>query len=91
MNETEILQALARFRYKTDEREPPDNLRRGQFRAGWGDKIERKQDYSDKTLDALTWHNAGWRMAEVFGSRQAGEIDWAFDVLAKRYGGAESG
>jgi 5-methylcytosine-specific restriction protein A len=59
MNEVEIVQAFASFRYATDEREPPDNLRRGQFRAGWGDATVRNQECTDSTLARLTRHNVG--------------------------------
>jgi hypothetical protein len=91
MSEAEILQAFAGFRYATDEREPPDNLRRGQFRAGWGDAADRKQEYTDSTLSRLTWHNVGYRLGQRFGPQPPEEIDGAFNVLAERYGGAAGG
>ena len=91
MSENEILQAFAGFRYEADVREPPDNLRRGQFQAGWGDATGRSREYTDSTLARLTWHNAGYRLGRWFGPRAPAEIDHAFDVLAERFGGTAGG
>lgn len=88
MSETEILQALAGFQYDVDVRESPDDPRRLRFRGGWGDAAERDRAYTDETLAQLTWQNLGYRLGRRFGPRSAKEIDWAFEVLARHYGGA---
>ena len=46
-----------------DGRAAPDTNRRGQFLAGWHDHSERGQTYTARTLQTLTWHNLGWRLA----------------------------
>lgn len=46
-----------------DARANPDTNRRGQFLAGWHDHSERGRTYVDRTLQQVTWHNLGWRLA----------------------------
>lgn len=46
-----------------DVRGNPDTNRRGQFLAGWHDHSKRNQIYVERTLQQLTWHNLGWRLA----------------------------
>ena len=48
-----------------DVRGNPDTNRRGQFLAGWHDHSERNEIYVERTLQQLTWHNLGWRLAQT--------------------------
>ena len=48
-----------------DIRANPDTNRRGQFLAGWHDHSERNQTYGARVLQKLTWHNLGWRLAQL--------------------------
>ncbi len=80
-----IPEAFTLFRYHRDDRHPPDERRRGQFRAGWEDATKRGQFYSNDTLKRLTWHNLGDRLGRDFGDQTLGQINAAFDVLAGLY------
>lgn len=65
MNATVIGDLLDRLERDgiVDVRADPDTNRRGQFLAGWHDHSERQQTYVARTLQKLTWHNLGWRLA----------------------------
>ena len=84
MKVSEIRRQFSRLSYERDIRKPPDNRRRGQFRAGWFGTV------SEETLkQKLTWHNLGHRMGRHFGSQSDEQIDEVFQILADDYlGGA---
>jgi 5-methylcytosine-specific restriction protein A len=77
---------LAGFSYETDDRKPPDNRRRGQFRAGWEDATIREKVYTEKILIRLTWRNLGYRLGKRFGKRQPDEIDQVYERFAHHFG-----
>ncbi len=77
-----IEQALASLHYDDDARRAPDERRRGQFRAGWEDVIERGEVYAEATLRRLTWHNLGYRFGQQFGRVTPEEIDETYELLA---------
>ena len=56
------------MRYDHDDRQPPDNLRRGQFKAGWKAAAAGVR-YNEQTLVRLTWNNLGYRLALAFGAQ----------------------
>jgi hypothetical protein len=78
-----IEQLFARLEYERDVRHPPDERRRGQFRAGWEDATERGDVYATETLERLTWHNLGYRFGKHFGHQSSEKIDQAFEALAR--------
>jgi hypothetical protein len=80
----EIEGTLNRMRYDHDDRQPPDNLRRGQFKAGWKAAAAGVR-YNEQTLVRLTWNNLGYRLGLAFGAQAVQDIEWAFTLLAKRY------
>ncbi|WP_155897994.1 hypothetical protein [Allocoleopsis franciscana] len=71
--------------YEDDVRQPPDNLRRGQFKAGWEDATVRDKIYTENTLKKLTWHNLGYRLGKKFGDKHIDEINEIFDCFASYY------
>jgi 5-methylcytosine-specific restriction endonuclease McrA len=85
MNLPEIEELFARLEYHRDVRRPPDERRRGRFRAGWEDAAERLRVYEAETLERLTWHNLGYRLGRRFGRQPAEQIDEAFEILAGLY------
>ncbi len=51
MNSAEIERLFAHLEYQRDVRHDPDEDRRVQFRAGWGDATERERVYKSDTLE----------------------------------------
>ncbi len=80
----DIQSTLSQIRYDHDDRRPSDNLRKGQFKAGWKAGVAGAR-YDEQTLLRLTWHNLGYRLGLAFGAQPVQDIEWAFTVLAKRY------
>lgn len=76
---------LTQFQFELDERKPPDNLRRGQFKAGWTDATIRGATYNDNTLKGLTWHNLGYRLGKTCGARDESEIEETYECFASHY------
>jgi len=85
MTPGEIQAAFAGLEYQQDQRRPPDERRRGQFRAGWRDAASLGRDYAKNVLKQLTWRNLGYRLGQFFGDQVLEQIDEVFDVLAGRY------
>jgi hypothetical protein len=85
MTPDSIQEVFARLNYQRDKRRPPDERRRGQFRAGWEDATKRGEVYADETLERLTWRNLGYRLGQHYGAQVAVQIDGAFDILAGLY------
>lgn len=72
--------------YNKDDRSPPDNRRRAQFKIGWENAALKRRAYTSETLSKiLTWNNLGYRFAAKLGQRSESEIDEAYDFLAQRY------
>jgi hypothetical protein len=90
MTTAEIVQFLGELRYDQDDRNAPDNHRRGQFKAGWEDWTVRRETYADDTLQRLTWHNLGYRFGRRFGPVPTAEIQQAYELLAAVYGTTEA-
>ena len=85
MSTTELARFLERVREESDHdvrRQPPENLRRGQFRAGWGDAVQGER-YARRTLRSLTWKNLGYRAGLTFGDRTPDEV---FDEIVELEG-----
>ena len=81
MTASRIRKYFLRLSYERDDCKPPDNRRRGQFRAGW-----KRDEVREETLnEKLTWHNLGHRMGQHFGSQSDEQIDEVFQVLADDY------
>ncbi len=76
---------LMGYIYETDDRKPPDNLRRGQFRAGWEDAAIREKVYTKRTLIHLTWRNLGYRLGDQFGKKHPDEINQIYENFARHY------
>jgi endonuclease/exonuclease/phosphatase family metal-dependent hydrolase len=73
------------LRFERDDRAPPDERRRGRFKAGWEDATVRGKEYAENTLQWLTWHNLGYRFGRLLGHRSQTEIDEAYKILADLY------
>ena len=79
MTTSEVAQLFGRLRFERDDRDPPDERRRGQFKAGWEDATVRGKVYAENTLQWLTWHNLGYRFTRPgFGDSQWSEQRPAF-------------
>lgn len=78
-------QLIAQLNYEKDDRQYPDNRRRGQFKAGWQDATIRQQRYSAQALRRLTWRNLGYRLGQQFGDTSIDNINYMFDIFAKQY------
>ena len=85
MTTSEVAQLFGRLRFERDDRDPPDERRRGQFKAGWEDATVRGKEYAENTLQWLTWHNLGYRFGRLLGHRSQTEIDEAYKILADLY------
>ena len=86
ITEEAILNHFNTLRYKDDWREPPDNRRRGQFKAGWNRGV-RGLNLSSRTLNArLTWSNLGYRYGRQYPSASEAKIEETWDVLSARFG-----
>ena len=77
---------LSMFEFEKDVRKPPDNLRRGQFKAGWRDSVfERCPPYSPKAMKKLTWRNLGYRWAGTdLGSADA-DVEGTYESFARHF------
>lgn len=76
---------ISELEYRKDIRKYPDNLRKGQFKAGWEDGVIRQQVYSPTTLQSLTWRNLGYRLGQRLGERSVDEINQVFGLFVKHY------
>lgn len=85
MKAAEIERRFAELDFDCDERRPPDDARRAQFRAGWEDATVRRRTYSTSSLRHLTWRNLGYRFGEAEGRQAVETIEAVYDVLAQRY------
>ncbi|HEY9809147.1 MAG TPA: HNH endonuclease [Halomicronema sp.] len=85
---TEILyeKIFSELVYDRDERSPPDNRRRAQFKIGWENATLKRKPYTDKTLNAiLTWNNLGYRFGIKLGHQSESEINKVYDFLSQGY------
>ena len=85
MSPDDVRAFLAQLPYTSDDREPPDNRRKGRFRSGWEDATIRGEPYTDETLEHLSWQNLGNRFGKHFGKRTPQEIDEVFEIVAALY------
>ena len=85
MTTSEVEQLFEQLRFEKDDRNPPDERRLGQFKAGWEDATLRGKVYAENTLQWLTWHNLGYRFGRLLGHRSQTEIDEAYKILADLY------
>jgi 5-methylcytosine-specific restriction protein A len=85
MTTSEVEQLFEQLRFEKDDRNPPDERRQGQFKAGWEDATVRGAVYAEKTLQWLTWCNLGYRFGRLLGHRSQTEIDEAYKILADLY------
>lgn len=49
-----ITEFLGKLDYERDQRNPPDELRHGRFKAGWRAATDRGEDYKKERLRILT-------------------------------------
>jgi 5-methylcytosine-specific restriction protein A len=85
MTPDSIQEAFAGLEYELDERRPPDELERDQFRAGWEDATKPGEGHANGTPQRFTWRSLGYRLGLHFGDQSPEEIDAAFDHLAMLY------
>jgi 5-methylcytosine-specific restriction protein A len=91
MTHAEIMQFFERLQFIRDDRLPPDDPRRSQFRTGWGDSAVRHEEYRPAALRNLTWCNLGYRFGKEYGPRPVEEIDTVYEHLARQYDVARAG
>ena len=85
MTTSEVVQLFEQLRFQEDDRNPPDERRQGQFKAGWEDATVRGKVYAENTLQWLSWRNLGYRFGRLLGHRSQTEIDEAYKILADLY------
>lgn len=85
MTPENIQKVFSLLQYDQDNRNFPEERRRGQFRAGWQDATHRNKKYAKGTLQRLTWRNLGFRLGRHFGEQTVQEVDGVFDLLAHSY------
>lgn len=68
-----------------DVRKPPNERRRGQFKAGWEDATTRYKCYTAQTLERLTWRNLGYRFGQHLGESTFSRINNAFEWCCCQY------
>jgi hypothetical protein len=83
----EVVSVFERLPAVPDDRALPDNLRRGQFRAGWKNATIRGKEYRETALKRPTWNNVGYRFGKVVGPVDDDSIDTAYEHLARLYYG----
>jgi hypothetical protein len=86
MKPAEIERLFSELKFSRDVRFPPDEMRRGQFRAGWEDATVRGKEYGAGVLSRLTWRNLGCRFGQIEGPQTVDRIDAVYLFLADRYG-----
>jgi 5-methylcytosine-specific restriction protein A len=91
MTTSEVEQLFKQLPFEKDDRNPPDERRRGQFKAGWEDATVRGEVYAEATLQWLTWRNLGYRFGRLLGHQSQTEIDEAYKILADLYVGPQVG
>ncbi len=86
---TTIMEArrlLEQFQYKRNDREPPTDPKRRNFRQGWRDATVRHEVYADKGLiRRLCWQNLGYRLGDELRERTDEEIDNTYSLFAELY------
>ena len=86
VDDAEARAFLESLTYRRDERNPPDDARRAQFKIQWK-RAARGEAVSEQTLRTrLTWANLGYRAGREFGSASDATIDAMFDRFAAIYG-----
>src|SRR4029077_218714 len=85
MTTSEAEQLFEQLRFEKDDRNPPDERRQGQFKAGWEDATVRGKGYAENTLQYLTWHNLGYRFGRLLGHRSRTEIEETYKIVAALY------
>jgi len=85
VDDSEARAFLDSLTYRRDDRNPPDDARRQQFKIQWT-RAARGESMSEKTLGAkLTWANLGYRAGRQFGPASDAKIDAMFDRFATVY------
>ena len=81
MSPEAIERVFAHLSYEEDDRAPPDERRRAQFRDGWEDVTKRGEVFSETTLKRVTWYNLGYRFGLEVGDSTPAQIDAVYDRL----------
>jgi hypothetical protein len=75
-----------------DERESPDNLRKGAFKTGWGFGVASRRDNSapegcspETLVKKLTWWNLGYRLGNLLGDTSVELVEEIYDLLARQF------
>ena len=85
VDDAEARTFLASLTYRRDDRKPPDDARRQQFKIQWK-RAAQGEPMSEQTLRAkLTWANLGYRAGREYGPASDAKIDAAFDRFAAIY------
>lgn len=80
-----IERLFSQLHYRYDVRRPPDERRRGRFRAGWQEAAEDEKVYTEKTLERLTWQNLGYRLGKLVGQGSPERIEQTYEILSELY------
>ena len=85
VDDAEARTFLDSLTYRRDDRNPPDDARRQQFKLQWK-RAAQGEPMSEQTLRAkLTWANLGYRAGRQFGPAADAKIDAMFDRFAAMY------
>ncbi|MBW4616090.1 MAG: hypothetical protein KME21_22980 [Desmonostoc vinosum HA7617-LM4] len=83
-NEAFYEKIFSELTYNRDNRNPPDNRRRAQFKIGWENVTPQRRLYTNETLNAvLTWNNLGYRFGAKLGHGSESKINKVYDFLAQ--------
>ena len=74
-DEVRKLEAIAARGDLNDVRSPPDKGGKTAFLGGWTKALKGGKPYTAKTLRRLTWHNLGYRLAQVLGPVERAWLD----------------
>ena len=85
IDDTKLRAFLQGLEYRIDDRDPPDDERRVQFRTGWNRATNRKH-MKDATLKRkLTWNNLGYRFGMAHGPATVATIHEMYEQFAAIY------
>ncbi len=72
--------------FERDDRSPPDNKRKAQFKIGWENVTLNRRKYTEEKLNlVLTWNNLGYRFGSKLGELSDLKINAAYNFLAQKY------
>jgi hypothetical protein len=65
------------------DRDPGPN-HRGEFKKGWKAAVDGSE-YTEKTLNELTWNNLGYRLGRLFGETSPEQMEQMYEWCKNQY------